>query len=151
MKNKRTLLIVAIAVVVVFGVYQIFDFGDTSDGASTMSQEEEAFKVLLNTLNVDVLKLADIDVVGLYLVHPDTGMTFYVTDGECVGDCLLKWPPYTALEAMDEGDIGTILRSDTGEYQYTWKGQALYAFSDDESPNDVLGDGFNGVWRIARP
>ena len=152
MESKRKLFIVIVLVIAVFSLYQIFDFGDTSDGASTMNQEEETFEILVNTLNTDVLKLADHEVIGLYFVHPESGLTFYVTDGECIGDCLVKWPPYTALEAMEEeGNIGTILRSDTGEHQYTWKGQGLYAFSDDEFPNDVLGDGFNNVWKIARP
>ena len=154
MGNKNTLFTVIVIVIVVVGVYQIFDSGGNSGGSAVVDKEkavEAAFAELLDTLNVNVVRLADNDANGLYLVHPDTGMTFYTTPGECVGECLVRWPPHTAKQAFEDGSIGTTLRSDTGEYQYTWKGEALYTFTDDEFPNSVLGDGFKDVWSIARP
>ena len=90
--------------------------------------------------------------IGEYFTHPETGKTLYVnTDGECTGDCLSEWEPYISDSKRESGSIGVVLRTDTKDLQYTWNGQALYTFKNDTIPGEVLGDGFDSVWMIARP
>jgi predicted lipoprotein with Yx(FWY)xxD motif len=99
-----------------------------------------------------VLGLRIDTVLGSILTERATGKTLYVTADECVGACLTEWTPYLAEEAVvDGGDLGTLERVDTGALQYTWKGSGLYLFNGDTSEHSVLGDGYEGVWSIARP
>lgn len=99
-----------------------------------------------------VLGLRIDTVLGSILTDRATGKTLYVTAGECVDECLNDWTPYLAEEVVvDGGDLGTVERTDSGELQYTWKGNGVYLFNGDTDEHDVLGDGYEGVWSIARP
>ncbi len=88
--------------------------------------------------------------IGRLFVLPDSGQALYATAEDCTGDCLDIWTPYEAVEAIEEeGMLGTVERGG-GSLQYTWNGKALYTFNQDDE-RSVLGDGYGGVWNIARP
>ena len=85
------------------------------------------------------------------------GMTLYTfakDAGEksaCNGPCATNWPPLAAAaDAKAMGDW-TVITRDDGAKQWAYKGKPLYAWAKDTKPGDVTGDGFNGVWAIAKP
>jgi len=91
------------------------------------------------------------EALGDHLTDADGRAIYTTSKGSCVDDCLSAWPAYTGDAEMTDGDLGTVMREDTGEYQYTWKGEGLYYYSGDSEAGDVNGDGFGGVWSVARP
>lgn len=87
----------------------------------------------------------------------ENGMTLYTfkNDAEgvsnCNGGCAANWPPLFAGEgAMAEGAYSVITRAD-GTMQWAKDGMPLYFWVKDEKEGDITGDGFNGVWDLARP
>jgi predicted lipoprotein with Yx(FWY)xxD motif len=87
------------------------------------------------------------------------GMTLYVFDKDaagsgksvCNGPCAANWPPLMASDgAMAQGDYSVVMRDD-GKQQWAYKGKPLYFWSKDQKAGDTTGDGFNSLWRIARP
>jgi predicted lipoprotein with Yx(FWY)xxD motif len=92
------------------------------------------------------------------LVDPN-GMRLYTFDRDqansgksaCVAKCAIAWPPLKAgVTEQGEGDWSIIARDD-GSKQWAYKGKPLYYWVKDQKPGDRTGDGFNKVWRIARP
>jgi predicted lipoprotein with Yx(FWY)xxD motif len=92
------------------------------------------------------------------LVGPG-GMTLYTFDRDvagtgksaCLGPCATNWPPLMATpDAKPVGDW-TILTRDDSTRQWAFKGQPLYYWSKDAKPGDRTGDGFNNLWKLARP
>jgi predicted lipoprotein with Yx(FWY)xxD motif len=53
-------------------------------------------------------------------------------------------------DAKPVGDW-TILTRDDSTRQWAFKGQPLYYWSKDAKPGDRTGDGFNNLWKLARP
>ncbi len=92
------------------------------------------------------------------LVGPN-GMTLYTFDRDtagagksvCNGPCATNWPPLMAGD-MDKssGDYSVITRDD-GKKQWAYKGKPLYFWVKDAKAGDRTGDGFNNVWKLARP
>ena len=87
------------------------------------------------------------------------GMTLYTFDRDnagdgksvCNGPCAGNWPPVmAAADAKPEGDYGIVTRDD-GARQWAYKGKPLYLWVKDQKPGDKTGDGFNNVWRVAKP
>ncbi len=68
----------------------------------------------------------------------------------CNGPCATNWPPLFADKGSAAGDW-TVIRRDDGRMQWAYKGKPLYYWIKDQKPGDRTGDGFNGVWRVARP
>jgi predicted lipoprotein with Yx(FWY)xxD motif len=88
-----------------------------------------------------------------------TGMTLYTFDNDpadsgksvCNGPCANNWPPFLAAEGdKPSGDFSIITRDD-GKKQWALKGKPLYHWVRDTKPGDMTGDGFNKVWRVAKP
>ena len=85
-------------------------------------------------------------------------MTLYTFDRDpvgsgrsvCNGPCATNWPPLFADGGTAKGDW-TIVRRDDGRTQWAYKGKPLYYWAKDQKPGDRTGDGFNGVWRVAKP
>jgi predicted lipoprotein with Yx(FWY)xxD motif len=87
------------------------------------------------------------------------GMTLYTFDKDaagsgkstCNGPCATNWPPLAApADAKVAGDYGVVTRDD-GAKQWAYKGLPLYLWVKDQKPGDRTGDGFNNVWRVAKP
>ena len=86
------------------------------------------------------------------------GMSLYVFDKDladsgksaCNGKCAENWPPFFAMDSdKPHGDFAVITRDD-GKRQWSYKGKPLYFWVKDQKPGDHSGDGFNGVWKLAR-
>ncbi|VCU69660.1 Secreted repeat of unknown function [Pigmentiphaga humi] len=85
------------------------------------------------------------------------GMTLYTYDRDpvgqsaCTGACAQNWPPLLApSDAQRSGNWMVINRPD-GRKQWAYRGKPVYFWSKDNAPGDRTGEGFNGVWRLARP
>ncbi|MDE2367912.1 MAG: hypothetical protein KGN16_02990 [Burkholderiales bacterium] len=85
------------------------------------------------------------------------GMSLYVFDRDaagksaCNGPCATNWPPLMApAGAAADGDW-TVIARDDGSRQWAYKGKPLYFWSKDQKAGDHSGDGFNGLWHLARP
>ncbi len=112
--------------------------------------------------------------LGRYMSNKQ-GLTLYMfandADGgsSCTGGCETTWPAFTAdltTAKLDAGlaiaDFGIIVTA-SGKRQVTYKGWPLYTYSPAgtdgygnstnvaEAPGQVKGDGFAGVWFIAKP
>jgi len=94
--------------------------------------------------------------VGNYLASPG-GRALYEYDRDrnnfssCYGSCIKVWPPYEVSKMPKKlpPNIGYIKRSDTGEYQYTYKGLPLYFYSADRN-GSVYGNAIAGFF-VAKP
>ena len=92
------------------------------------------------------------------LVGPN-GMTLYTFDKDvadsgksvCNGPCAALWPPMVAADTDSaSGDYALVTRDD-GKKQWAVKGKPLYYWSRDSKPGDKTGEGFNNVWKTAKP
>ncbi|HWP19730.1 MAG TPA: hypothetical protein VNO84_11425 [Burkholderiaceae bacterium] len=87
------------------------------------------------------------------------GMTLYTFDRDtagsgksvCNGQCAANWPPLRADAGAKASEPYSIVVRDDGTRQWAYKGKPLYLWVRDQKPGDKTGDGFNGVWRAARP
>ena len=88
-----------------------------------------------------------------YLVEKNN-MTMYVfaqdeyNKSNCYDNCAMNWPPLMAKpDAVAEGDF-TLAKRDGDQYQWAYKGQALYYWAGDKHPGDTGGNGMGGVWYL---
>jgi len=87
------------------------------------------------------------------------GMTLYTFDKDvassgksiCNGPCAANWPPLMAGADARPGGEWSIVTRDDGGRQWAHKGKPLYLWIKDQKAGDRTGDGFNNVWRLARP
>ncbi len=113
--------------------------------------------ILFAVTNFAVAGMAPAKMEGGMLVGGN-GMTLYTFDKDeagagmsaCNGKCAENWPPLMA-GVTDEniGDL-TIITRDDGSLQWAYKGKPLYYWIKDQKPGDTTGDGFKGVWHIAK-
>ena len=85
------------------------------------------------------------------------GMTLYTFDKDasgksaCNGPCATNWPPLLAMDGDSASGDYSIITRDDGKKQWALKGKPLYYWAKDQKPGDKTGDGFNGVWHVAKP
>jgi predicted lipoprotein with Yx(FWY)xxD motif len=91
------------------------------------------------------------------LVGPN-GMTLYTFDRDaapgksvCNGGCATNWPPLIAPAGSAAMGDWTVITRDDGTGQWAYKGKPVYFWAKDQKAGDRTGDGFNSVWRLARP
>lgn len=87
----------------------------------------------------------------------ENGMTLYTFKNDkkgvsnCYDACAQNWPPYIAAEgAKPEGAYSLVARKD-GAKQWAKDGMPLYFWVKDMKKGDMTGDGFKGVWDVAKP
>lgn len=87
------------------------------------------------------------------------GMTLYTFDKDvagsgksvCNGPCANNWPPLYAADGDTASGDYSIISRDDGKKQWAFRGKPLYYWVKDQKPGERSGDGFNKVWRVARP
>jgi len=97
------------------------------------------------------------------LILAESGLSLYTFDDDLVNSsscngtagnmttCAGIWPPLLVADgAVASGAYSFIMR-DNNEQQWAYNGQALYTYSQDSTQGDVLGDGINNTWHLARP
>lgn len=87
----------------------------------------------------------------------DKGMSVYTFKNDkpgvsnCYDKCAQNWPPVMASsDAKADGAYSLVTRKD-GAKQWAKDGMPLYYWAKDSKKGDVTGDGFNGVWDVAKP
>lgn len=88
-----------------------------------------------------------------------SGMTLYTFDRDaagsgksvCNGPCATNWPPLAAGAGAAASGDWTVVTRDDGARQWAYKGKPVYYWVKDAKPGDRTGDGFNNMWRVARP
>lgn len=88
-----------------------------------------------------------------------SGKTLYTFDRDtsgngksvCNGPCATNWPPFMAPAGFYPTASWTIVTRDDGSAQWAYLGKPLYTFAKDAKAGDKTGDGFNGVWHVAKP
>ncbi len=102
--------------------------------------------------------------VGSYLTGED-GKTLYMYKKDtansgksvCNGGCASAWPPFTVESAdqlkADSGVTGklAVITRDDGTKQVSYNGQPVYYFGQDTAAGQTNGEGFGGVWTVAKP
>lgn len=85
------------------------------------------------------------------------GMALYTFEKDeagksnCYDNCAKNWPPFmAAADAKPEGDWTIVERTD-GSKMWAYDGKPLYTFVKDTKPGEVMGDGANKVWHVAKP
>ncbi|MBL8397983.1 MAG: hypothetical protein JNL84_07555 [Candidatus Accumulibacter sp.] len=89
----------------------------------------------------------------------NNGMTLYTFDKDgagsgksvCNGPCAGNWPPLLVGEGQSASGDYSIVTRDDGKKQWAYKGKPLYYWIKDQKPGDRTGEGFNNVWRTAKP
>jgi predicted lipoprotein with Yx(FWY)xxD motif len=92
------------------------------------------------------------------LIGP-SGMTLYTFNRDaagsgkssCNGPCATSWPPLMAADTAKPIGAYTIIVRDDGKKQWAYKGAPLYYWAKDTKAGDRTGDGFNNLWKVARP
>jgi len=69
----------------------------------------------------------------------------------CNGQCAINWPPLLVADGEAAAGDYSIFKREDGRKQWAFKGRPLYFWSKDQQPGDRTGDGFNKLWRVARP
>lgn len=85
------------------------------------------------------------------------GMSLYTFDMDkggasaCNGACAEAWPPLMAAASDKASDDYTIIKRSDGGLQWAYYGKPLYHWKGDAKAGDTTGDGFKGVWHLAKP
>lgn len=92
------------------------------------------------------------------IVTDKAGMSLYTFDKDPVGagrsmcndGCAKNWPPLAASAGDRASGDWSVIARDDGARQLAYKGKPLYLWVKDKKPGDTTGDGFRGVWHVAR-
>jgi predicted lipoprotein with Yx(FWY)xxD motif len=104
--------------------------------------------------------LAEQPMVKNNMLVDEHGKTLYTFDADmkaadgksaCTGPCAGAWPAAIADDYDKAGGDWSLAATGDGKHQWAYKGHRLYTFAKDEQPGDMKGDGFKGVWHVAKP
>lgn len=108
------------------------------------------------------VKIAQDKFLGNYLVNQSNFTIYYyqndskaLESSTCYDDCAVQWQPFYAAqlilpEELNRIDFGEITRTD-GSKQTTFKGWPLYLYSKDNEPDEITGEGEEGLWHVVDP
>jgi len=164
MKIVSTWIIVL--VVVVLGGWYVLSRGSKQVPPVTQTTQSAATSSSVSGTQhtaTPILNVATSTKLGSYLVATN-GMTLYTykkdkpNDSVCTGTCAAIWPPYLVPSATSSlaaaagvtGEVGIISRAGGGT-QVTYKGLPLYFFKFDAKAGETTGQGYKGLWSVARP
>jgi predicted lipoprotein with Yx(FWY)xxD motif len=118
-----------------------------------------------DTVDPYVVKLATSSTLGSYLTDKSGNtLYFFAQDANglnnCTGGCTTAWPIFTEMtltqDKLGDGlvatDFGSV--STPNGMQVTYKGWPLYYYAPGgvrEKPNQITGEGINGMWFVAKP
>jgi predicted lipoprotein with Yx(FWY)xxD motif len=84
------------------------------------------------------------------------GMALYTFDKDtkgtsaCYDKCAVAWPPLMAEKGAKAEGGWTLVKRKDGKMQWAYDGHPLYTFVKDKKAGDVMGDGVNKVWHVAK-
>jgi len=68
----------------------------------------------------------------------------------CNDGCAKNWPPLMVSASDQASEDWSVIAREDGSKQWAYKGKPLYLWVKDHKPGDATGDGFRGVWHVAR-
>ncbi|KRE67479.1 hypothetical protein ASG92_14325 [Arthrobacter sp. Soil736] len=130
----------------------------TASPATTAS--ESAMATATETAVVD-LKTASSSAGNIVVDGKGMSVYYFTKDvkdsgkSNCIGDCLVAWPPVITTNDTPKvegvtGKVGTITTAD-GKKQVTVDGMPVYLWEKDKAPGDVTGQGVGNVWYLVAP
>jgi predicted lipoprotein with Yx(FWY)xxD motif len=130
----------------------------TASPATTAS--ESAAATTTDAATVD-LKTASSSAGNIVVDGKGMSVYYYTKDvkdsgkSNCIGDCLVAWPPVITTNDTPKvegvtGKVGTITTAD-GKKQVTVEGMPVYLWEKDKDPGDVTGQGVGNVWYLVAP
>lgn len=130
----------------------------TASPATTAS--ESATATATDAATVD-LKTASSSAGNIVVDGKGMSVYYYTKDvkdsgkSNCIGDCLVAWPPVITTNDTPKvegvtGKVGTITTAD-GKKQVTIEGMPVYLWEKDKDPGDVTGQGVGNVWYLVAP
>lgn len=130
----------------------------TATPATTAS--ESATATATDAATVD-LKTASSSAGNIVVDGKGMSVYYYTKDvkdsgkSNCIGDCLVAWPPVITTNDTPKvegvtGKVGTITTAD-GKKQVTVEGMPVYLWEKDKDPGDVTGQGVGNVWYLVAP
>jgi predicted lipoprotein with Yx(FWY)xxD motif len=134
--------------------------GDACRRKSLFQQENEMKKtwICAALFTLPLAALAEQPMVKNNTLVDEHGKTLYMFDADtkdgnsaCAGPCASVWPAATADDYDKAGGDWSLVKTGDGKHQWAYKGHRLYTYSKDEKPGDMNGDGFKGVWHVAKP
>jgi predicted lipoprotein with Yx(FWY)xxD motif len=133
--------------------------------ATVVPMETKApMEAVIPVTGIDVvINIAKNDELGSFLVDGN-GMTLYLFTKDapgksnCSGDCLVKWPPLTAVDlkqvkagpGVDASKLGLADLPD-GKKIVTYNEMPLYYWINDKKPGDTTGQNVGNVWFVVPP
>ena len=128
----------------------------TTAGATAVTTTTAAPKATVATATNATLGTILVDAGGktLYTFDKDTGTT-----SGCTGNCAATWPPLVLASGTTAPVAGTGITGlttaarpdDATKLQVASNGKLLYTYAADAAAGEVRGDGFGGVWHVAKP
>jgi predicted lipoprotein with Yx(FWY)xxD motif len=111
--------------------------------------------------DIYAVNVANSEEFGLYMTNASFYTLYhYLGDNgkgksTCYDSCVQSWPPFyvenlTVNPELKTRDFSVITRDD-GIKQLVYRGWPLYLFIGDTKPNEIQGQGKNGVWFIVEP
>ena|SRR5256885_5079672 len=154
-KQKTIILLIIIALFVLLGGVVIY----RQQLGIDQNQQEGILPSPTVASEVDqssILSVNKSPALGSYFTDTK-GMTLYTftkdtpSVSKCEGACLTTWPPYLAKSTQTQlpAKLGVLKRSD-GSMQYTWNQMPLYYYNGDTQPGQTNGNGYNGLWMVAK-
>lgn len=130
----------------------------TATPATTAS--ESATATVTDAATVD-LKTASSSAGNIVVDGKGMSVYYYTKDvkdsgkSNCIGDCLVAWPPVITTNDTPKvegvtGKVGTITTAD-GKKQVTIEGMPVYLWEKDKDPGDITGQGVGNVWYLVAP
>ena len=130
----------------------------TATPATTAS--ESATATVTDAATVD-LKTASSSAGNIVVDGKGMSVYYYTKDvkdsgkSNCIGDCLVAWPPVITTNDTPKvegvtGNVGTITTAD-GKKQVTVEGMPVYLWEKDKDPGDITGQGVGNVWYLVAP
>lgn len=130
----------------------------TATPATTAS--ESATATVTDAATVD-LKTASSSAGNIVVDGKGMSVYYYTKDvkdsgkSNCIGDCLVAWPPVITTNDTPKvegvtGKVGTITTAD-GKKQVTVEGMPVYLWEKDKDPGDITGQGVGNVWYLVAP
>lgn len=125
---------------------------DTGDGTQSPEETDAPAEATVAVEESDLGQIV-VDAEGrtLYVFLADES-----SESTCYDECEDTWPPLTvegdavAGQGIDASLLGTSERTD-GSTQVTLNGHPLYHFGDDQTADDMNGQGIGDVWFVVSP
>lgn len=159
---NKVIIFIFIVLVVWIGLYYYFFMQPPKVAPTPQPVAEVATttpKQVEPPIENPIIKLSDSSLGKI--VTDNAGRTLYTFSKDekdkshCASSCLETWPPLTVGDTSQiraEKYMGTVMAfaREDGAFQISLDGKPLYYYKGDTNPGDMLGEGVEKKWSVAR-